>query len=108
FYFGCMSNVTPPVALAGFAAAGIAGSSPMRTSFTAAMLASTGFLVPFMFVYGPPLLMNGSPLEVAVAAVTGTGGVCALAAALVGYGRRPLPWWERVLLAIAAIALIFP
>src|SRR5690606_11519852 len=62
----------------------------------------------FMFVYGPALLMIGPAHVVAAAALTGLAGVTALSAALVGYGRRPLPVWERALLAAAAIALIFP
>lgn len=54
FYFGCISNVTPPVSLAAYAASGIAGSPPLQTAWTAMVLALAGFLVPFMFVYGPP------------------------------------------------------
>jgi TRAP-type uncharacterized transport system fused permease subunit len=59
-------------------------------------------------VYGPPLLLQGSPLEVGTALVTGMAGVTALAAAMVGFGRRPLKLWERAILASAAVALIFP
>jgi TRAP transporter 4TM/12TM fusion protein len=108
FYFGCVSNVTPPVALAAYAAAGLAGAPPLRTAWTAMLLASTGFLVPFMFVYGPPLLLVGGALEVAMASVTALTGVTALAAAAMGYLRGHLAPWERVLLAGAALALIFP
>jgi TRAP transporter 4TM/12TM fusion protein len=108
FYFGCMSNVTPPVALAAYAAAGLANASPMRTAVTAMSLASAGFLVPFTFVYGPPLLLEGPVLHIAIAVVTAIAGVAALAAANIGFLRRPLPAWERVLLAVCAIALIFP
>ena len=108
FYFGCLSNVTPPVSLAGYAAAGIAGAPPMTTSVTAATLASAGFLVPFMFVYGPPLLLVGSPGEIALALLSALVGVSALAAATMGFGRRPLRPWERGLMAVAAVALIFP
>ena len=108
FYFGCISNVTPPVSLAAFAAAGIAGSPPVRTAVAAAMLAAAGFLVPFMFVYGPPLLLHGSVPEVGLAVVTALAGVTALAAVVVGFLRRPLTPWERALLLGAALALIFP
>jgi len=108
FYYGCISNVTPPVSLAAFAAAGIAGSPPIRTATTAAVLAGAGFLVPFMFVYGPPLLLVGSVPESALAFVTAVVGVIALAAAGMGFARRPLLWWERLLLAAAAVALVFP
>jgi TRAP transporter 4TM/12TM fusion protein/TRAP transporter TAXI family solute receptor len=108
FYFGCISNVTPPVSLAAYAAAGIAEASPLRTALTAMGLALAGFLVPFMFVYAPPLLLNGPPGSVAVAVVTAFIGVTALAAAVIGYARRPLAGWERLLLSAAAVGLIAP
>jgi len=108
FYFGCFSNVTPPVALAAYAAGGLAGASPMRTAFTAMALATTGFIVPFMFVYGPPLLLEGPPLQVAAAILTALVGVSGLAAAVIGYARRPLVHWERIAMAACACLLIFP
>jgi TRAP transporter 4TM/12TM fusion protein len=108
FYFGALSNVTPPVSLAAFAAAGIADAPPMKTAFTGMGLAAAGFLVPFAFVYGPGLLLIGSPLEVALAVLTGLAGVLALAASVVGWLRGPLGVVDRVLLAGAAIALVFP
>ena len=70
FYFGCISNVTPPVSLAAYAASGIAGSPPLKTAWTAMVLASAGFLVPFMFVYGPALLLMGSVGEVLLVVAT--------------------------------------
>ena len=108
FYFGCISNVTPPVSLAAFAAAGIAGSPPVRTALSAALLASAGFIVPFMFVYGPALLLDGTIPEIALSFTTAVAGVTAFAAAAIGYTRRPLPAWERVLLGAGALALVFP
>lgn len=108
FYFGAISNVTPPVSLAAYAAAGIAGAAAMQTAVTAMILALAGFLVPFMFVYGPPLLLQGSIFEIGLALITGTAGVTALAAATMGYARRPLRWWERGVLGVASITLIFP
>lgn len=108
FYFGCISNVTPPVSLAAFAAAGIAGSAPVRTASTAAVLASAGFLVPFMFIYGPPLLLDGSVAEIAGVSLTAALGVTALAAATMGYGRRHLVTWERLLLGVGAFCLVVP
>jgi TRAP transporter 4TM/12TM fusion protein len=108
FYFGCISNVTPPVSLAAFAAAGIAGSPPLRTAVAAAILASAGFIVPFMFVYGPALLLDGSIVDIGISFVTAVAGVTAFAAAAIGYTRRPLPAWERVLLGAGALALVFP
>ena len=98
FYFGCISNVTPPVSLAAYAASGIAGAPPLKTAWTAMVLAFAGFLVPFMFVYGPPLLLMGSPGEIVLVVGTGVAGVTALAASTMGYLRGDLALWERVLL----------
>jgi TRAP transporter 4TM/12TM fusion protein len=108
FYFGCISNVTPPVSLAAFAAAGISGAPPLKTAMTAAVLAGAGFVVPFMFVYGPPLLLVGTIPEITLAFVSAIVGVTALAAAGMGFARRPIVWWERVILVVAALALVLP
>jgi TRAP transporter 4TM/12TM fusion protein len=108
FYFGCISNVTPPVSLAAFAAAGISGSPALKTAVSAALLAGAGFLVPFMFVYGPELLLIGNPVEIMLAFVTGLLGVIALASAGMGYARRPLRAWERVIALGAALLLVYP
>jgi TRAP transporter 4TM/12TM fusion protein len=108
FYFGCISNVTPPVSLAAFAAAGIAEAPAVRTALSAAVLAGAGFLVPFLFIYGPPLLLDGSIGEIALATGTAMAGVTALAAATMGFGRRELVAWERVALGAGALCLVFP
>jgi len=108
FYFGCISNVTPPVSLAAYAASGIAGSPPLQTAWTAMLLASAGFVVPFMFVYGPALLLVGDPLEILLVVGTAVAGVTALAAATMGFMRRVLPAWARLVLGGGAMALIFP
>ncbi len=108
FYFGCISNVTPPVSLAAFAAAGIAGAPPVRTAMAAAVLAAAGFLVPFMFIYGPPLLLEGPVTEIALVTITALAGVTGLAAAAMGFARRPLGGWERFVLGAGALCLVFP
>jgi len=108
FYFGCISNVTPPVSLAAYAASGIAGAPPLKTAWTAMLLASAGFIVPFMFVYAPPLLLEGSLPEILVVTGTALAGVTALAASVIGFLRRVLLHWERAILTAAAFALIFP
>jgi len=108
FYFGCISNVTPPVSLAAFAAAGIADAPAVRTAVSAAVLAIAGFLVPFMFIYGPPLLLEGPVVEIAWVTLTAVAGVTALAAAAMGFGRRALVLWERVVLGAGALCLVFP
>ncbi len=108
FYFGCISNVTPPVALAAYAAAGLAGSRAMQTAVTALGLASAGFIVPFLFIYDPALILVGSPLAVAVSTAAVGLGLTAAAAAMIGYARRPLVLWERAIFVIGAIALFVP
>lgn len=108
FYFGCISNVTPPVSLAAYAAAGIADAPPLRTAATAMVLATAGFLVPFMFVYGPELLLMGTWSDTALSFLSGVVGVTALAAAAMGYLHRDLAVWERALLGFGSTALIFP
>lgn len=108
FYFGCLSNVTPPVALAAYAAAGVAGSSPLRTGLTAMGLAIGGFLVPFAFVYDPLLLLAGPPLAVAATIASAAVGAAALAAAIIGFIGAPLPGAARGVLAGAGVALFAP
>ncbi|MEE8477596.1 MAG: TRAP transporter fused permease subunit, partial [Gemmatimonadales bacterium] len=100
FYFGCLSNVTPPVALAAYAAAGLAGSRAMQTAVTALGLASAGFIVPFLFIYDPTLILVGSPLAIAVSTVAVGFGLTAAAAAMIGYARRPLVPWERAIFVL--------
>jgi TRAP transporter 4TM/12TM fusion protein len=109
FYFGVLANVTPPVAIAAYAGAGIAGADPTRTGIIAFRLALAGFILPFMWVYEPALLMQGEPARVVLAVVSGTVGILALAGALQAYlfGRRAT-WWERLLLGAGALCLIKP
>lgn len=108
-YFGILADLTPPVALAAYAAAGIARSEPNATGFMAVKLAFAGFLIPYIFCYNPGLLMIGaSNLEVAFIVCTAAIGISALAFAAVGYWLRNLYIWERLILAAAAITLITP
>jgi len=108
FYFGCLSNITPPVSLAAYAAAGIAGSSPLRTGVSAMGIAIGGFLVPFAFVYDPLLLLSGPPVAVAATLLSAGVGATALAASVAGYMGAPVPLLGRMLLAAAGIALLAP
>ncbi len=108
FYYACMSAITPPVAIAAYAGAGIAESSPFRTGWEAVRLASSGFIVPFAFVYGPELLLVGPIERILVASITAIIGCFALSAAVVGWFRRKSRLWERILLLVAAIVLISP
>lgn len=106
FYFGMMSMVTPPVGFAAYAGAAIAGTSPMKTAFTAWKFSLAGFLLPYMFVYNPSLLLMGAPLKVLLTAITSLIGMVCLSAGVVGFVRRPMLWIERIFSFIAAILLI--
>ena len=109
FYFGLFANITPPVALAAFAAAGLSGGSPMRTGFVAMRLALGGLIVPFVFVYQPELLMlDGTAADTVRAAVILLIGVALLAVAAEGHLFVPLPIWLRIVLALGAIGLVTP
>ena len=105
-YFGMMSMITPPSALAAYAGAMIAGSDIMKTAFTAWLFSLSGYLLPFMFALNPALLMVGTVPEVATAATTGALGVMALGAAVAGQLRTSLAVWERAALFAAAVVLI--
>ena len=105
-YFAILSGVTPPVALAAYIAGAIAGSHWFRTALTATKISLGGFLIPYMFIYHPPLLGNGTALEIAMAVGSGVLGIIALAASTIGYFRRPCSWLERGLLLAAALMLI--
>ncbi|WP_280568829.1 TRAP transporter permease [Chromohalobacter sp. 296-RDG] len=109
FYFGLFANLTPPVALAAYAGAGISGGSPNATGFQAMKLAVAGFVVPYMFVFAHSMLMIDATLSnILWVIVTGVVGVLLLAVAVEGYLRRPLnPFW-RLLAAIGALTLIYP
>jgi TRAP transporter 4TM/12TM fusion protein len=108
FYFGVISMVTPPVALAAFAAAGIAGASMWKTGWAALRLSLAGFLIPYAFVFNPALILAGPLPETAWTTATAALGIVALAAAVVGYLLRPLPTLERGLAFVAAALLITP
>jgi TRAP transporter 4TM/12TM fusion protein len=108
FYFSCLSAVTPPVALAVYAAASIGGAGLWGSGVQALKFAAAGFIVPFFFVFNPALLFSGTWDEILRAVVTGSVGVVALAAGLEGYLIRPAIWFERVLFLAAAFLLIDP
>jgi TRAP transporter 4TM/12TM fusion protein len=109
FYFAVISAVTPPVALAAFAAASIAKAPMWPTGLQATRLSIAGFLIPYMFVYGPALLLGQTPWPESVLALfTGTIGTLCLASAVIGYFLRPATWPERAILLAAALTLIKP
>ncbi|TDI94045.1 MAG: TRAP transporter fused permease subunit [Caldithrix sp.] len=113
FYFGMMSMVTPPVALAAYTAATIAGAGIMQTAFAAFRFALVGFALPYAFVLRPELLLlspdGGAAglFSIALNVFVTLLGIVALAAGIVGYWFRPLVFWQRVLLIAAALVFFF-
>ncbi|RMH52337.1 MAG: TRAP transporter fused permease subunit [Alphaproteobacteria bacterium] len=107
-YFGLMSMITPPVALAAFAAASVAGASPMATAMQSLRFGWIAFILPFVFVHQPGLLMRGSAAEVALAAVVALVAVPLVTAAIVGFGRRRLSWAERAGALALGVVCILP
>ena len=108
FYFAILSAITPPVAITLYAANGLSGAGIWDGGLAAMKLGATGYIIPFMFVYGPSLLLIGDPMTVAISCVTSVAGVCCLAAGLHGYFLRRANVIERLLLIAAAFTLIKP
>lgn len=111
FYYGVLADITPPVALAAYAAAGIAGSNPFKTGNTAFRLGIAKALVPFVFVYSPALLLVADGFTWAAFAITLVGamlGIAAIGAAFAGYFLAPLPLWQRWYIGLASLLFITP
>jgi TRAP transporter 4TM/12TM fusion protein len=108
FYFGMLSMVTPPVGMAFYAGAAVAGADTMKTGWAAWRIALAGFLLPFMFVYSPSLLLIGDPVTSALAAITAVIGAGSLSVGVVGFIKRSLTPVERVAAMAAALLLIKP
>lgn len=107
-YFGVLADVSPPVALATYAASGIAKSNPMKTGFTALITAVAGFLVPYMFIYNPYLLLNGGIFHIVVGCGTAVIGIIGLAAGVQGYLVEDLNFVERLALILVPFLIIYP
>ena len=108
FYFGLLSMITPPVALASFAASNIAGASAMATSLAAMRLGWTAYVVPFLFLFAPSLLLDGSVWHIAFSVTTAIAGIFVITAAMVGYLRGPLTLLMRLALAATGLAILIP
>ena len=111
FYYGVLADITPPVALAAYAAAGMAGSDPFKTGNMAFRLGLAKALVPFVFVFSPSLLLVAKGFNGVDFAITFIGcilGIMALAAALSGYLMAEMKRWERIFCAVGALCLIAP
>ena len=107
-YFGMMSMITPPIALAAFAAASISRADPMKTGYVAMRMGWVAYVIPFVFVLSPTLLLVGAPWKIALNVTTATIGVYVASVAMVGYFTRPLGAVTRLLLAIGGLAAVFP
>lgn len=108
FYFSCIGNITPPVALAAFTSAGLIQENPFKTGFTAFRLALITFLVPFAFCSSQGLLLQGSAWNIASTVATACIGVCAAAVGVIGWFRGPVKMPLRILLFLGAVCLVLP
>ncbi len=107
-YFGLMSMITPPVALAAFTGAKLANANPMSTAVTACRIGWVAYVIPFVFVFSPPLIMKGSPVEVIVTFFTAVLGVWIASAGFLGYLFQRLGALSRVIFITVGLALLVP
>ena len=109
FYFGIIADITPPVALAAFAASGISGGDPIKTGVNSAKLAIAAFIIPYMIVYSPALLMIDVTIwQVLWVVITAILGMIAIGAGVIGYWYRRINWLERLIVLVAGLAMIYP
>ncbi|MBB6454487.1 TRAP transporter 4TM/12TM fusion protein [Salirhabdus euzebyi] len=111
FYFGIIADITPPVCLAAYAGAGIARANPFKTGLTAVKLAIAAFIIPYIFVFNPVLVLAGDNvtfLNVTIAIITALIGMVGVSSAMIGYFSRRTILWERLTLFVAGILLIYP
>lgn len=108
FYFGLVSAITPPVALAAFAAAGIAGSNPMETGYHSMRLGIAKYVLPFVFVFAPGMLFVGTWQEIVLGIVSGFAGIFALTVASEGWFFAGVGWFTRILMGACALLFFVP
>ncbi len=109
FYFGIVADLTPPVALAAYAGAAIAGANPMKTAFNATKLAIAAFIIPYILAYNPAMvLVDTTAAEIVVIAITSLVGMFGIGMALEGYYRGSIPWYLRILSAAGGLCLVYP
>ena len=109
FYFASLSNITPPVAIASYTAAGISGAKPFEVAWQAMRIALPGFIIPFLFAYNPILVLEKATfVPVMIAIITSIIGVVFMAIASVGYNFSKIGWGFRIPYIIGAILLIIP
>lgn len=108
FYYGIMAQITPPVCVASYTAAGIAGADAMKTGLRGMLFALVGFLCPFVFVYNPAILLQGTVIEIILGAAQLLVGTYFLALAVAGFFKRDLPLWTRLVFFVVALGFISP
>jgi TRAP transporter 4TM/12TM fusion protein len=108
FYWAMLSMITPPICIAAFAGAAIARTSPMKTGYACMRLGIIAYIIPFVFVFDPLLLLQGPPLMIALALVTATLGTLAIGIGISGYFARPVGWSSRLLLLVGGVGLLIP
>lgn len=108
FYFALLASVTPPVAIAAYAGAGLAEASPSKTGWQAFRLAIAGFIIPYIFIFSPELLFINADISIFIPITTGLIGIVSLGAFFEGYLMRRLKNYERLILLVAALCLIVP
>ena len=109
FYFGIIADITPPVALAAFSAAAISGGEPIKTGIDSTKLAIAAFIIPYMFVLSPELLLIDTTWYYAIwMFVTALLGMIAIGAGVVGYWYQKISWFERIIAIVAGLLLIYP
>jgi TRAP transporter 4TM/12TM fusion protein len=108
FYFACLSAITPPVALAAYAGAGIAKTSPMTTAVEACKLGFAGFIVPFAFCYSPAMMMQGNVVEVLTVFLSAFIGTAIISAGFQGWLFWKLNWFERIVFVAAGMLMFIP
>lgn len=108
FYFGTLSAITPPIALASFTAAGIAGCSPLQASFTGLRIALPAFLLPYIFVFQPGLLFQGDIVALLIPLMNASMAIVGLSAATVGYFRGPVGPVRRAAFLVGALMAFAP
>lgn len=108
FYYGIMAQITPPVCVASYTAAGIADADAMKTGICGMLYALVGFLVPFVFIYNPAVLLEGTVMEIVIGGAQLLTGTFFLAITVAGYFKTFLKPWQRVLTFIVAMGFISP
>ena len=108
FYYAVMSALTPPVAVAAYAASSIAEDNPLLIAVIAVKFALAAFIVPFAFVYGPELLFEGPWHIILISLITAIAGLILISAALEGYFKTHLVIWERLIIGISGFGLLMP